>query len=107
MMRPPNCPICSEEIAVEAIGPLDGFPCPNCDELVRTVLYGGGTSSRVVMIAFIVVVCAERGLGWREFLGGLLLVPVAIALLNAVLNRVFGYQLEPVGRIGLGWHPEE
>lgn len=52
------------------------------------------------MIAFIVVVSAERGLGLVGIIGGFLLLPAALALLNAVLNRVFAYQLGPFGRIG-------
>ena len=100
-MKASACPVCEAIVPAESLSELEPFNCPHCDEPLRAVRRPGSTGWWAVNVFVIVLVMTYR-LGFIVQLALAVGMGVLIALLNFILNRLLGYELEPVGRIPLG-----
>ena len=100
-MRAPACPLCGDIVRVELITTPEPFECPHCSELLAVVRRPAHAGVWVI-VAFVVTLSLHRRFTFFGLLGAIFLVPVAIGLLNFAFDRIFGYELEPVGRVPLG-----
>ena len=100
-MRPATCPVCSHEITPDTITAPEPFACPACGELLKTVRRPS-EPGHWVLVGIALVIGLQRGFGWRGWLATFLMIPIAVGVLNSLLDWLLGYELEPVGRMPLG-----
>ena len=104
MVRPPTCPVCARDIPVDRVKMFRQFRCPYCGELIQEKpLAGPGGVGRILTASAVVLLFLTGRIGWFGYAAACLVgVPLLIAVVHALVVRVFGYTLEPAGRLPLG-----
>ena len=100
-MRSSVCPVCEKAIPADVVTDARAFQCPHCKEMLRALRRPGVTGGWIVHIVFLVLLFTYR----IDFLKQLALaaaIGLSIGVINFALNRMIGFELEPVGRIPLG-----
>ena len=106
-MKEPPCPVCGQAISLQVVDTFRPFRCPHCHELLREERLGTSHVSAALLNGFALLLFLTGRVGW---IGYLLILPtllVVVSLSHTLAVRVFGYALEPVGRVGLGEADEE
>lgn len=85
------------------------FRCPHCSELIHEKpLAGPGGVGRYVAATALLLFFLTGRIGWWGYLAACLVgVPLFITIVHALVIRIFGYTLEPAGRLQLGEAEEE
>lgn len=85
------------------------FRCPHCNALIHEKpLAGPGGVGRIVVATAVVLLFLTGRIGWPGYFASCLLgVPLLITIIHALLIRMFGYTLEPAGRLQLGESEED
>jgi hypothetical protein len=85
------------------------FRCPHCSELIHEKpLAGPGGVGRIVAVTAVLLFFLTGRIGWLGYFAACLVgVPLLISLVHALVIRIFGYTLEPAGRLQLGESEEE
>ena len=100
-MRATACPVCEKPIPAAALDDVRPFSCPHCSELLRAIRRPGFIGGWFVH-AYLSLLALTYGFGFTKELTFAVGAGLIIGLLNVVLNRLMGFELEPVGRIPLG-----
>ena len=103
----PPCPVCGQPISLQAVDTFRAFRCPHCHELLREERLGTSNVSATLLSGFALLLFLTGRVGW---IGYLLILPtllVIVSFSHTLAVRVFGYALEPVGRVGLGESDDE
>jgi hypothetical protein len=85
------------------------FRCPHCSELIQEKpLAGPGGMGRILVATAVVLFFLTGRIGWPGYLVACFFgVPLLITIVHALVIRMFGYTLEPAGRLQLGESEEE
>lgn len=100
-MRAPVCPVCEKAIPRSTVDNTAPFTCPHCDEPLKAVRRPGFVGGWVIT-AFATVIAWTYHFGSVTQLALELGIVLVVVLLSFASNRIFGFELEPVGRIPLG-----
>ena len=100
-MRLTACPVCEKTIPAAVLDDARPFSCPHCSELLRAIRRPGFTGGWIVQIVLLVITFTYR-ISFAKVLALAVVLGAGIAVLNFALNRLMGFELEPVGRIPLG-----